>query len=244
MISFGENELSTFLVVLARASAWAFTSPVIGERAVPARIRMMAAVLFSLAVLPVRTPVPSDSLFTVLPVELCFGLMLGLSSRLVLAGAEAGGQLIGIQLGLGFAGTFDPDAQDESIATRKIAYFLAGLAFLHAGGLETAIRALTVAAVPPGALTDTLAVLIKEAPKVLVHAVRIAAPLIIASFVANIAVALASRASPGLNVFSVMLALFLALGGLVLLGTSPDFAREMSSAGSLARDAIDRTIAR
>jgi flagellar biosynthetic protein FliR len=244
MIGFGENELATFLAVLARAAAWAFTSPIIGERAVPARIRMMAAVLFSLAVLPSREPLPMDALYSALPVELCFGLMLGAASRLVLAGAEAGGQLIGIQLGLGFAGTFDPEAQDESIATRKIAFYLAGLAFLQAGGLETAIRALAAPAIPPSALTEILSVLIRETPKVLVHAVRIAAPLLLASFVANVAVALASRASPGLNVFSVMLGLFLALGGLVLLGTSPDFAREMATAGSLARDAIQRTVTR
>ena len=57
-----------------------------------------------------------------------------------------------------------------------------------------------------------------------------------AGFVANITMAIASKASPALNVFSVMLALFLVVGGLVLVATSPILAKDLVASAIEARD--------
>lgn len=244
MITFGEPQAMAYLAVLARTAAWAYTAPVIGEKAVPGRLKMIAAALIAFALLPVRAPLETANMYTALPLELAFGLLLGSASRTILAGAEAGGQLIGIQLGLGFAGTYDPQAGDESIATKRIAYYLAALAFLQAGGLEASVRALATPLATEPQLSGAMLMLIRETPNVLVHAVRIAAPMLIASFVANIATAIASRASSGVNVFSVMLALFLALGGLVLMETTGHFTGEMNTAGRLAIDVLDKVVNR
>jgi flagellar biosynthesis protein FliR len=240
----GEREVATFACVLVRAAAWAYTAPIVGDRFVPARMRMVVASLIALAIAPARPSIEATALFTHLPIELAYGLILGFTSRLAIFGAEAGGQLIGIQLGLGFAGTYDADARDESIATRKIAFFLASLAFLQAGGLENAVRALSLPIAPDGDLRAPLMVVIEEAPNVLVHAVRIAAPMLLATFVGNIVMALASRAAPALNVFSVMLALSLIVGGIVLIVTAPDFAREMYTAGGRSARAVEEVFAR
>ena len=52
---------------------------------------------------------------------------------------------------------------------------------------------------------------------------------------------MASKAAPALNVFSALLALFLLIGGAVLLVTSPAFMQEVLGTGLSARDAIERT---
>ena len=230
----GEPEIAAFLAVLLRTAAWIHAAPLVGDNGLPPRLRLALAALIALPLSIHHPPTDFSHLLSAAPVELLFGLAAGFALRLAFAGVEAGGQLIGIQLELNFAATFDPTSGDESLPTRRIAWCIAGLAFLSMGGLEQALGALAVPA-PPG--VTRLPELVQRGGLVFVLALRAAGPMLVASFVANLAVGLASRAAPALNIFSVMLATLLVVGALVLLGTASRFTSEIVGAVRLGMDA-------
>jgi flagellar biosynthetic protein FliR len=232
-----EGDVGAFLACFARAAALLSAAPLGGDRAIPPRFRVALAALCALGVLPVKGPLGTGELWLVLPAELLLGLFAGFLARLVLAGAEAGGQLIGLQLGLGFAGTFDPSAGDEALPTRRLAFSMAGLAFLGAGGLEALVRVLGARTLDGRNLHALLGSVLQRSAEVLPLALRLVAPVLLAALIANLALALASRAAPSLNVFSIMLALVLALGTVVLAATAPAFVREALAIGRLAASA-------
>lgn len=235
-----ELETAGFVAAFARTSAWAHTAPLIADRTVPRRVRVAVAALAAVVVSAARPPLAPQQLWVALPGEILFGLMAGLLARVVLAGAEAGGQLIGVQIGLGFAGVLDPDAREDMLPTRKIAFGLAGFAFLAADGLERSIQVLAVAPAPVQGptLIEAAQALIASGTSVMVAAIRFAAPVLIAGVVANLAVAVASRAAPALNVFSVTLALVLIVSLATLIATAPGFVHELMLTGERASGAV------
>ena len=118
MITFSEAQLLAWLQPLLwpflRALALFGALPVLGQRSVPARVRVALAAFIAIAAQPTLPPVPPvalDSLPQVLPLvaqQMIIGLALGFSVRLVFAAVEFAGELIGLQMGLNFAGFFDP----------------------------------------------------------------------------------------------------------------------------------------
>jgi flagellar biosynthetic protein FliR len=159
-----------------------------------------------------------------------------------MAGIEAGGEIIGQQLGLGFAASYDPALNAQALPTQRIAVLLGGLAFLGAGGLEAGVRVIAGPAVDGLSLASAGASVIRLSGDILVVGIRFAAPLLIATTVANLAMALASRAAPAINVFSVNLALILVLGGAVLYATSPHFVNETLRTARRASQTIQQTV--
>lgn len=237
-----EPQIAGFIAAFARTAAWAQTAPMVGDRNVSMRTRAGASAIVAAAIAGARAPIDYTTLFALIPAELLFGALGGWAARLVFAGIEAGGQLLGLQLGLGFAGTFDPDAADEATPTRRIAGSLAGLAFLQANGLEAMVRFLaTPLAVSRGAEARIMSI-VERGGDMFVASVRVAAPLLLAGVVANMTVAIASRAAPALNAFSVALALFLVVGGVVLASTAPMFVQELNLAASRAGDLLGRLV--
>jgi flagellar biosynthetic protein FliR len=236
VISLGLAGLAGFLMALARVSGWLIVAPLTADQTLSPRARLVAGVGIALALGPLRGKVPIETLPALLPVEFVAGLAVGYVARVLLAGAEAGGQLIGLSMELGFAGNFDPSLREEVLATRRIAYVLAALAYLGLGGLETTVRALAVPVGERFTLQRIVPAIIDASSEVLPLGLRAAAPFLIAGFVANLVVAIASRAAPAINVFSVMLAGLLVVGGAVLLWDASALTAEFQHD---ARHAID-----
>lgn len=230
-----EAELGGFLLSFARVGAWSVAAPLISENVVPRRVRAMFAAGAALPIAGIATAGETGGLLSRLPIEVVFGLGLGFASRAAMAAVEAGGQIIGMQLGLGFAGGFDPMAREESLPTRRLAFALAALTFLELHGLERTFSVLATAPAYASLAHAPLEGLVEITHQVLVGGLSLAAPLVVAGLVANLTMAFASRAAPSLNVFSVMLALFMAVGLLVLVLTAPGF---VGSLQRIAEEAI------
>lgn len=228
--------LPTFVATFARAAAFLHAAPLTGDRQLPVRARVAVAALMALALAPARPVLDGDALIAMIPCELLLGLGAGFTARLVLAGAEAGGELISLQLGLGFAAAYDPALGDQAQPIGRLALALAGLAFLAAGGMEAAVRVVAGPFADATTFAAAAGSLIGRSGELLVAAVRFAAPAVLAVSVANVALAFASRAAPALNAFTVMLAGVLIFGGLVLIATAPAFVRDLQFAGIRAVD--------
>jgi flagellar biosynthetic protein FliR len=235
-VTVDQATIAAYLAVFVRTTAFLHAAPLTGDRQMSFKSRAAVAAALSLAVAPIRPPIDPTDLPLVLPAEILLGLLAGFAARMVIAGAEAAGDLIGLQFGLGFAASVDPARGEPSTTLRTLAVCLAGLAFLAAGGLEAGVR--VIAAAPSDAFTlhGGLDRVIHQSSEVLIAALRLAAPAIIAGTLANLGLALASRAAPALNVFSVMLAGMVIAGGIVLVATAPVFAHQVSE---LAERAVE-----
>lgn len=229
-----EAYVPVFLAVFARLTAFLQAAPLTSERQIPPKARAGAAALIAIAFVGLHDPVSMAALPMVLVAEIGLGLVAGFSSRLVLAGVETGGELIGMQMGLGFASTFDPALGDTALPMRRLAFALAGIAFISAGGLEAPARLAAIPAVEIWTLADAYAGLLQRSAEVMVLGVRIATPILVAVTVANVAMGMANRAAPALNVFSVMLSVTGVMGALILLATAPTLAAELTGAARRA----------
>jgi flagellar biosynthesis protein FliR len=242
-VSFSLPDLAGFLCVLARGAAFLTAAPLLGEKQLSPKVRIAAAIAIAVAVAPVRGPIDPARLGLVLPSDIFLGLAAGFVGRVVLAGVEAGGEILGQQLGLGFAGSYDPMLNAQALPTQRLAVLLGGLAFLGAGGLESGVRVIAVPPVEGLTLIAACASIVHHAGEIIVVGLRFAAPLVIATTVANLAAALAARAAPAINVFSVTLALVVLIGGSVLYATAPALVQETVVSGRRAAEAIERTAA-
>ena len=119
-----EHLYPVFLALFARIAAFLQTAPLTGERQIPPKVRVGVAALVAIAVVGLHPAVSMESLFYVLPGEVLLGLVAGFTARVVIAGVETGGELLGLQMGLGFASTFDPTLGDTALPMRRLAVLL------------------------------------------------------------------------------------------------------------------------
>ena len=133
-----------FLRCLALLSAM----PLFNQRAVALPVRVGLSLFFAVAAqpgLPEMPVLPLDSLGLLLPLvaqQLVIGIAMGFAVRLVFAAMEFGGEIIGLQMGLNFAGFFDPGTGAQGTATARFFGTLVAFVFIAGGGHLLLIQAL------------------------------------------------------------------------------------------------------
>lgn len=213
-------------LVFARALALAAAAPVVGGRHLTQPWRLALAGVLALALAPLRAeqaPPVTDLLAFVpaLLLEATVGLVIGLLARFALIAAEVCGQLVGISLGLGFAEQYDPRHGEAAGILPALTRAAASLAFVTAGGLAALARALAAPLPSAAGLEASAAAALDVAAAAATWGLSLAAPVVLAALVANLAVALAHRASPAVNLFAVGLSTSLLIAGAALLAGSP-----------------------
>lgn len=215
------------LWVMLRIGALLMAMPMVGTRAVPARVRALLAVALSVALAPVLPPVPLfqglDSL-TVLTIlrELAVGVSMGFLLRLIFEAGAMAGELIAQSTGLAFAQMSDPLRGGSSGVIGHWFYLMFGLLFFTSNGHLAVISLLvdSYKALPIGtALPDPQAML-ALAPTLALHifrgALSLALPLVVAMLAINLAFGVLARAAPALNPIQLGLPVALLLGMFLL----------------------------
>lgn len=214
-------------LVLIRVSALVVSAPVLGSRTVPGRVKLALAFAVTvpvyLAAGAPRVDAPHDvgRLVALALSETALGLVSGLSARLVLEAAQAGGQAAGMSLGFGFGALIDPHSQAESTVVGELllTVALAAAVALNVHGEAIAWLARSVVDVPPGAPVDVgslVAGLLRQVIYALALAVRVAWPLFAAALFAFGTLGLLGRAAPSLSLSNVGFAVSVLAGGSVL----------------------------
>jgi flagellar biosynthetic protein FliR len=128
VISFTEAQILGWITPLLwpflRALALFSALPVLGTRTVPMRVRIALAAFIALAAqasLPEMPVVALDSPagFMLIAQQAVIGLTLGFAVRVVFAALEFAGEIIGLQMGLNFAGFFDPITASSGTASSR-----------------------------------------------------------------------------------------------------------------------------
>jgi flagellar biosynthetic protein FliR len=216
-----------FLRVLALFTAM----PVLGQRNVPARVRIALSFFIALGVAgttPAGPAVALDSPAAVMLVvqQVLIGVALGFAVRVIFTAIEFAGEIVGLQMGLNFAGFFDPATSQQATATSSFFSTMVGFLFIAMNGHLLVIEAVvqSLAAFP-----------VSAEPFAFLHAVRpetwgaeifrlglwIALPLIAMLLFVNMMMGIIARVAPQVSIFSVGFPVTLAVGLLGIMFTLP-----------------------
>jgi flagellar biosynthesis protein FliR len=216
-----------FLRVLALFSAL----PVFAQRGVPARVRVALAFLIAFcaqATLPAMPVIPLDSAPALLAVaqQLLIGISLGFAVRVVFSAVEFAGELIGLQMGLNFAGFFNPMTGGDATATSRFFGISVSWLFIVTGGHLALIAAVVQSfqTFPVG--PEPFAFLRTVQPQVWGAEVFrlglwIALPMIAMLLFVNFVLGIISRVAQQMNVFAIGFPITVSVGLIGLLMTLP-----------------------
>ena len=217
-----------FLLALVRASAWLVIVPPFNTRAIPAMVKIGLAATIALPVaddLAPATPIVDlGPLLAAIVLQVAVGISLGFVVYLLFAAVQAAGELIDLFGGFTVAPAFDPLSNAQSSTFGRFYQLLAvTLLFVINGhilllrGFLTSFEAIDATSPRLEDLSGNLA---SAVGTFFLAALEIAAPLLAALFLAEVALGLLARAAPQMNVFLVgfpfKILLTLLLGGLAL----------------------------
>jgi flagellar biosynthetic protein FliR len=235
MITFTSAQLNAWIVLIAfpltRILALIASAPVTGNQQFPLTAKIGLAVLLTILVAPtLPTPpviAPGSAYGVLLLVrEILLGVGMGLAMRVVFAAVQMAGDIIGLQMGLGFAQFYDPQSSAQVPVIGQFLGLLATLAFLSINGHLLLIATLVESfrTVPPDATLALAAgamALVQWGSMIIQAAVQLSLPLIAALLITNAALAVLTRASPQLNIFAIGFPLTLGVGFIALLLALP-----------------------
>ncbi len=217
--------LLPFLRILALFTA----APLFSSRAFPVRARVaaagaIAAVATPLVQVPPGLTLAAASGLMLVAQQVAIGLALGFSVRLLFAAIELAGEIIGLQMGLSFAGFINPGGGTQSAVSSWL-HALAVLVYLslnaHLVVLDALLgtfQSLPIAAEPLQALSGVR--VDQLGADVFRLGLSLALPAIALMLLVNLAMGLASRMAPQMSLFAVGFPVTV-LAGFALLALSP-----------------------
>jgi flagellar biosynthetic protein FliR len=214
--------IAAFLFPLARILALISSSPVLGNKQIPIRVKVGLAVLITIVVAPtINMPAniePASAIgLLVLAQQILIGLAMGFTMRLIFTAIEMAGDLAGMQMGLGFASFYDPMNASYSPVIAQFLGILTALAFLGFNGhlymlasLAESFKTFPISsALPAAAAFRTMA---ESGGIIFAHALQLSMPLIGALMITNLALGILTRSAPQLNIFAVGFPITLTVG--------------------------------
>ncbi len=207
------NQLVGFILVLSRVTPLFIVAPLFSSALIPPRVRGLVAVGISIGLTPIAMHgqhVPSETLAVAgLVIEgLLVGFAFAFSLSVLLAAIESAGSLIDVLSGFSYGTLINP-SNGESAAVMSRFYSLVGtMIFLMIGGDAWTIRGLgrSFELVP---LTDAprlhsiVGGIEQVFSTIFTAALEIAAPVVVALLITDVAFGVVSRVVPQLNIFAV-----------------------------------------
>jgi len=244
VINLSEAQLLAWITPLLwpflRALALLGSLPVFSQRAVPMRVKIGLAGFIALAAQPSLPAMPalaldSPAAFMAVAQQVLVGVTLGFAVRLVFAAVELGGELIGLQMGLNFAGFFDPATASQGTASGRFFGTLVAFLFVLGNGHLVLIQAL---------VRSFEVFQVGEAPFASLHQLQpqrwgsevfmlglwIALPLVGMLLFVNLVLGVISRVAPQISVFSVGFPITVTVGLIGMLLTLPMMEQPFSAA--------------
>lgn len=205
--------------------------PVLGQRLVPARLRIALAFFITIAAqptLPAMPVIPLDSAaaFPAILQQVLIGLTLGFAVRIVFAAVEYAGELVGLQMGLNFAAFFDPLSGGTATAVSRFFGTTVALLFIIINGhllvISAVVQSFNVFPVGPEPFAFLRATLPQAwGAEVFRLGLWIALPLVAMLLFVNLVLGVISRVAQQMNVFSIGFPITVGVGLVGVLLTLP-----------------------
>jgi flagellar biosynthesis protein FliR len=226
------NEFSTMAqlgILVARPGALIATAPAFGGAFAPPPVRIGLAIMIAVLLVPAVPPqsfASTAGLGLVVAREMAIGVLMALSLRAILAGAELGGHLTGSQLMLSYGSVVDPQGGVRSNLVANLYGNLALITFLLMNGHHALLRALAASytAIPigQGGIGVSLgATVVQLLGIVFVLGARLAAPIVVVMLLVEVGTAIMARVAPSLNLMAVAPPIRVAVGLLAMATMVP-----------------------
>ncbi len=241
MISFTSAQLDAWITALvfplARIFALLASAPLFNNAAMPRRVRLVAGLVITVALVPTLPPMPAISPgswvgLAMLAQQIMIGVLMGFTLRIAFAAIDVAGELIGMQMSLSFAVFYDPQNAGQTPVLSEFLGLITTLIFLALNGhlltlsvLAESFRLLPVSATPfaSGGFASFMA----WSSTLFSAGLLLALPLITALLIANLAMGVLARVAPQLNIFAVGFPVTLMSGFVVLMFSIPYFGAAM-----------------
>jgi len=227
------GDLAGFVLVLARVTPLFFIAPLFSSAVIPAHVRGIIAVGISIGLTPIalhgqHIPTAPSALFVLVVVGMLVGLGFALTLSVLMAAVESAGAVIDVLSGFSYGQLINPLNGQEGAVMSRFYALLGTLVFLVIGGDAWTLRGLdrTFTLVPlTGAprLSSLLGGAEQVFATVFTGALEVAAPVLIALLITDVAFGVVSRVVPQLNVFAVGFPTKVAVA-LLVVGASLPFA--------------------
>ncbi|MBQ9536214.1 MAG: flagellar biosynthetic protein FliR [Desulfovibrionaceae bacterium] len=219
--------LFSFLLMLMRISIVLFMLPIFNTNNIPIQVKGAMTIVLSLALWPalaVNTAgISLHPLGLILMVlgEFFIGLVLGLAVNFTFMAIQAGGELLGFQMGFTMINFADPLTGNQTGSAAFFLWMVSLLVFLCLDGHLVLLQAFTQSfkLVPPGNLliNQTLLDQIQYLScQLFILALKIAAPVMVALFAIEVALGLVARTSPQMHIMDFGFPLKIGVGFLFL----------------------------
>ncbi len=223
--------ISNFLLPLFRIAAVLMVMPIIGTQLVPQRVRLYMSLAITVLLVPVLPDMPQvDALslrsMLLIAEQVLIGAMLGFSLQLFFHIFVFTGQLVSMQMGLGFASMMDPATGVSVPVLGQFLLMLVSLLFLAMNGhlvvFDVLAESFVTLPVGQSLNIDHFAIVAGRLSWVIGAALLLALPAVSALLVINIAFGVMTRAAPQLNIFTIGFPLTLVMGLIIFWISTSD----------------------
>ena len=223
------QEIVVWVLVFLRTGAFFLGIPLFAGKMIPKKIRTAFALMFALLINPL---VPADlelanhfagAILLALN-EMCIGLLLAMTVRMVFFAVELAGHLISYEIGLMASNSVNPLLGSTDATITTLLYYFSLLLFFVSGVHYDVLKAFIMSfeLLPIGAFflkASPTVEFVEEVSHVFVIGTLMAAPFIALNFLVNVSFAVLGKAVPKMNVFMTSFAIRI-LAGLLLLVSS------------------------
>jgi flagellar biosynthetic protein FliR len=216
-----------FIWPFARIAALVTAAPLTGARILPMRLRLVLALVLTWVILLLAGPLPdldplSPAGVLLLGNQILIGAAMGLALQIAFNALVVGGQIIGSSMGLGFASLVDPQNGIQVPLISQFYFLIGALIFLALDGhlvlVEVIATSFATLPLDAGGLTPALIEGLALWSGLMFSAgMQLALPVVSVILLTNLALGVATRAAPQLNVFALGFSITLMLGMVAML---------------------------
>ncbi len=229
-------QIQAILLIFVRVASILMAAPLFESKNIPLFFKAALSFSIALILLPIIEPIikingslfDGDIIVFVIGMtgEIIIGVIIGFSVKLIFAGFQLAGSLIGVQMGLGMANVMDPVTSSQVPLMGHFNYLLAMLIFLAINAHHWFLRAIVESfrLIPPFNFHFSNSLfehLIELSSNMFVVAIKTGAPVIAALLLASVALGLIARTVPQMNVFFVAMPIKIILGLFVFCVSIP-----------------------
>lgn len=224
------NNVLSLMVIMTRVGPLVFLMPIIGSPSVPPQIKALFTLVLALILVPIIQVSPdilpqSPFDFAIfVGTEIAFGAILAFLVRMVFSATDIAGQMVSISMGMGMAGTMDPQFGTQVSLIGNLWNIIAILIFLAINGHHLFVKALVESFnwVEPGTIHITQATfngILNGVEHMFVLSIQIMAPAAVALFLSHVAMGVIAKTVPQMPVMIVAMPMNIAIG-FVFIGLS------------------------
>jgi len=216
-----------FFLIMIRIIGVFIQAPVFGSRLIAPQAIIGLSALLAVIIYP-QIPVPQDfpsdiiGFAGLVAVQFLVGSVIGFISNIVLQAAQFAGAMLDIQLGLSAAAVYDPATGSSVNILNRFQFYFAMLLYLAIDGHHILIKSIceSFKILPLTGVTyngPLMGELIKLTGQIFYVGIQIAAPMLAALFIVQIALGLLSRVAPQMNVFMLSFPLNILVGVILFM---------------------------